>query len=66
MTAMHRISELIFPKAYMYLLLGDSRMERSDYDGAMQSFERARAQMRRYEGVPLLSVSLVSISMATL
>ena len=43
----------------MYLLLGDSRMERSDYEGAIQSFERARAQMRSDGSRALSVVSLV-------
>jgi hypothetical protein len=49
-----------FQQAYMYLLLGDSHMERSDYDHAIQSFKQARAQMRPYGGQPLLVVSLVN------
>ena len=44
----------------MYLLLGDSRMESRDYDGATQSFERARAQMRSHGSPALSVVSLVS------
>jgi hypothetical protein len=44
----------------MYLLLGNSHMESSDYEGAIQSFEYARARMRHYGGQPLLVVSLVS------
>jgi hypothetical protein len=43
----------------MYLLLGNFQMERSDYEGAIQSFEHARAQMRHNEGRSLLVVSLV-------
>ena len=50
----------------MYLLLGNSHMERSDYEGAIQSFEHARAQMRHYGGRPLLVVSLVSFLMGLL
>ena len=41
-------------------------MERSDYEGAIQSFERAQAQMRTYVGHPLLVVSLVSFLMCVL
>ena len=41
-------------------------MERSDYERAIQSFEHARAQMRHYEGRPLLLVSLVSFLMGIL
>ena len=44
----------------MYLLLGNFQMERSDYKGAIQSFEHARAQMQHNEGGSLLVVSLVS------
>ena len=36
-------------------------MERSDYEGAIQSFERAQAQVRHYEGRSLLVVSLVGL-----
>ena len=43
----------------MYFLLGNSHMERSDYEGAIQSFEHAQAQVRHYESPPLLVVSLV-------
>jgi hypothetical protein len=41
-------------------------MERSDYEGAIQSFEHARAQMRHYKSPPLLVVSLVSFLMCVL
>ena len=34
----------------MYLLLRNLQMERSDYDGAIQSFEHAQAQMLHNEG----------------
>ena len=44
----------------MYLLLGNFQMERSDYEGALQSFEHARARVRHDEGRSLLVVSLVS------
>ena len=50
----------------MYLLLGNSQMERSDHEGAIQSFERAQAQVRRDEGRSLLVVSLVGSLMAVL
>ena len=49
----------------MYLLLGNSYMERSNYEDAIQSFEHARAQMRYY-GDQLLLVSLVSLLMGIL
>jgi hypothetical protein len=50
----------------MYLLLGNAHMERSDYEGAVQSFEHARAQIRHDEGRPLSVVSLVSFPMPVL
>ena len=49
-----------FQQAYMYFLLGNSHMERSNYVGAIQSFQHAQAQMRHYECQSLLVVSLVS------
>ena len=39
-------------------------MERSDYEDAIQWLKHARAQMRHYEGQPLLTVSLASSLMA--
>ena len=50
----------------MYLLLGNSQMEANNYKGAIQSFERAKAQMRHHTSRPLFMVSLVSFLMATL
>ncbi|KAF8435991.1 hypothetical protein L210DRAFT_3549767, partial [Boletus edulis BED1] len=47
-------------QAYMYLLLGNSQMECGDHDGAIQSFEHARAQMRDYIGRPLFVISLIT------
>jgi hypothetical protein len=44
----------------MYLLLGNLQMESHDYEGAIRSFERARAQMRTHASRALLVVSLVS------
>ena len=44
----------------MYLLLGNSRMESRDYEGAIRSFERARAQMQPHPSRGLSVVSLVS------
>ena len=44
----------------MYLLLGNSHMESSDYEGAIQSFEHAQAQMPHHASRLLLLVSLVS------
>ncbi|KAF8435996.1 hypothetical protein L210DRAFT_3549787 [Boletus edulis BED1] len=49
-----------FQKAYMYLLLGNSQMECGDHDGAIQSFERARAQKRDYLRLPLFAISLIT------
>ena len=43
----------------MYLLVGDSHMESSDYEHAIESFERARAQTRHHMSQSLLVVSLV-------
>ena len=43
----------------MYLLLGTSRMESRDHEGAIRSFERARAQMRPHPSRALLVISLV-------
>ena len=50
----------------MLLLLGNSRMESSDYKGAIQLFERARAQMQPHASQALSVVSLVSFLMAIL
>ena len=50
----------------MYLLLGNSHMERTDYEGAVQSFEHGQAQMRHDEGRSLLVISLVGFLMAVL
>ena len=50
----------------MYLLLGNSRMENRDYEGAIQSFQRARAQMRPHPSRILSVVSLVISLMAIL
>ncbi|KAF8433934.1 hypothetical protein L210DRAFT_2684164 [Boletus edulis BED1] len=47
-------------QAYMYLLLGNSQMELSDYEGATHSFQRARAQSRSDVGPPLFAISLIS------
>ncbi|KAG8214862.1 hypothetical protein J3R82DRAFT_10029 [Butyriboletus roseoflavus] len=47
-------------QAYMYLLLGSSRMKSRNYEDAIQSFERARTQMRHHESRQLLVISLIS------
>jgi hypothetical protein len=44
----------------MYLLLGGTQMGTSDYDGAIQSFERARAKTRSCVAPDLSAISLVS------
>jgi hypothetical protein len=44
----------------MHFLLGNSRMESGDYNGAIQLFERARAQALYHPSQALLVVSLVS------
>ena len=41
-------------------------MEKNDSVGAIQSFGRARAQMRHYGGQPLFVVSLVNFLMGVL
>ena len=43
----------------MCLLLGNSRMESHDYEGAIQSFEHAQAQLRPHASPTLSVVSLV-------
>jgi len=50
----------------MYLLLGNSHTERNDYEDAIQSFERARAQMRHHTSQPLFAISLVGFLMGVL
>ncbi|KAF8435498.1 hypothetical protein L210DRAFT_3551412 [Boletus edulis BED1] len=47
-------------QSYMYLLLGSSQMECGDYERAIHSFERARAQMPDEIGQPLFVVSLIT------
>ena len=46
----------------MYLVVGNSHMESSNYAGAIESFERARAPIRHHTSRPLLVVSLVGFS----
>ncbi|KAF8439815.1 hypothetical protein L210DRAFT_3540401 [Boletus edulis BED1] len=46
-------------QAYMYLLLGNSRMECGDYEGAIDAFEHARARMRHCGSQLLLTISLI-------
>jgi hypothetical protein len=45
----------------MHLILGNSRIETGDYNGAIQLFERARAQTRYHTSQALSVVSLVSL-----
>ena len=45
----------------MHLLLGNSHMKSCDYNRAVSSFERARAQMRPHTSAELLQLSLVSL-----
>ncbi|KAF8555005.1 TPR-like protein [Imleria badia] len=47
-------------QAYMHLLLGNSHMERNNYEGAIQSFERVRCQVRQHTSRPVLMVPLIS------
>ncbi|KAF8548704.1 hypothetical protein OG21DRAFT_699988 [Imleria badia] len=47
-------------QAYMYLLLGNSCMETSNFKAAIQSFKYALAQMRHHTSRTLFMVSLVS------
>ena len=49
----------------MYILIGKSHMERSDYDGAIQLFEHARARLKHYGGRPSFVIPLVSFPMAS-
>ena len=44
----------------MYLLVGNMHMESTNYEGAIQSFERARPPIRPHTNRTLLAVSLVS------
>lgn len=53
-------------QAHILLLLGNSHMEGSDYENAIKSFERARAQVRPRMSRALFVVSLVSTLMANI
>ncbi|KAF8554511.1 TPR-like protein [Imleria badia] len=61
--AISRIDDLITKvhrgPACMYLLLGNSQMETSDYETAIQSFERARAHVRYHTSQTLCMISLI-------
>ena len=50
----------------MYLLLGNSRMESSDYEGAIKSLELARAQIRPFPSQSLFVVALVNFQTSVL
>lgn len=50
----------------MDLHLGNLLMEGGDHNGAIQSFERARTQMRSHTSQELSVVSLVSLLIAAL
>ncbi|KAF8546305.1 hypothetical protein OG21DRAFT_1176634 [Imleria badia] len=47
-------------QAYMRLLFGNSCLERKDYEGAIQLFERAQTQIRFHESRRLWTISLIS------
>ncbi|KAN0087882.1 WD40-repeat-containing domain protein [Tylopilus felleus] len=46
-------------QAYMYFLQGNTYMERSNYESAIHSFERARKQLRHCRNRPPLVISLL-------
>jgi hypothetical protein len=50
----------------MHFLLGNLRMENSDYESAIQLFEHARGQLRDHTSRGLLVISLVSFPTAIL
>ena len=50
----------------MHLLLGNSRLKSGDYEGAVRSFERARARLQPHTSRALTMVSLVSFPVAIL
>ncbi|KAG6377835.1 hypothetical protein JVT61DRAFT_14615 [Boletus reticuloceps] len=56
--AISRVDDLI-DMAYMYLLLGNSCMECSDYGGAIEAFGQARAQTQHDGSRLLLVISLI-------
>ncbi|KAF8546871.1 hypothetical protein OG21DRAFT_1027557 [Imleria badia] len=53
-------------QAYMYLLLGNSQMDKGDFTAAIQSFEHGRAQMRHHTSRTLFVISLVGLLIATI
>ena len=50
----------------MHLLLGISRTDSGNYEGAVRSFERARAQLRPHTSRALSVISLVKFPVAIL
>ena len=64
--ATRRASSLTFQQAYMYLRLGESHMERRDYDRAISFFEAAQPQTRNYVEPQLFAISLASFLMRVL
>ncbi|KAF8551263.1 YVTN repeat-like/Quino protein amine dehydrogenase [Imleria badia] len=56
----HDNSKYYVVQVYMYLLVGKLRMESRHYEGAIRSFERARAQMRAHTTQEFLVISLIT------
>ena len=50
----------------MYLLLGNTQMEKDDCTAAIQSFEHGQAQLRHYKSRTLFVVSLVAFLIAAM
>ena len=50
----------------MYLLLGNLRMKSNDYEGAIRSFELARARLRPLPSESLFVVALVKFHTSVL
>ena len=46
----------------MYPLLGNLRIEQSNYEGVVQMFDHARAQLRNHDNRTLSVLSLVSLT----
>ncbi|KAF8556431.1 TPR-like protein [Imleria badia] len=57
--AISQVDNLI-ATAYMYLLLGNSQMERCEFTAARQSFERALTHIQHHTSQALFVVSLIS------
>ncbi|KAF8547410.1 TPR-like protein [Imleria badia] len=56
----HFNSTCYMVQAYMYFLLGNSHMDRRNFQDAIQSFRRARAQLHNHTSQPPLVVSLIT------